>query len=305
MPLPPHDDWNARRRRASIRLADAYGHENDGINRSCAVIMGIGGKPERLLNVDAAKNDGVLVLKRFSGGGTVVVDHSSLWTTFIGRNSLLPHVKPFPREIMKWSANVVFGPAFENWNKEIANDDDEKDVFVSTKERGRQTLVFQGKSCGLSGGVGESLVLPSIENKGNETSKYSSLPKFELRENDYVLGERKMGGNAQSIVSGGWLHHTSFLWDYDNMNMDYLMLPAKRPEYRGNRSHDEFLVRLKDLYGKDSTKNCFFANVKKATVASFDLEQVALNDVLKMVNEQFGGFQDWFDGKCRTKVVKL
>ena len=81
--------------------------------------MGIGGKPERLIDIESAKNDGVLVLKRFSGGGTVVVDHSSLWTTIIGRNDLLPEVKPYPREIMAWSADVIFGPAFESWNREM------------------------------------------------------------------------------------------------------------------------------------------------------------------------------------------
>ena len=57
---------------------------------------------------------------------------------------------------------------------------------------------------------------------------------FRLRENDYVLGDRKVGGNAQSVGSGGFLHHTSFLWDWDDANMDYLVLPQKRPAYRGD-----------------------------------------------------------------------
>eukprot|EP00968_Pinguiococcus_pyrenoidosus_P003776 scaffold251_cov230-Pinguiococcus_pyrenoidosus.AAC.7 len=34
-----------------------------------------------------------------------------------------------------------------------------------------------------------------------------------LVENDYVVGDRKFGGNAQSITSGRWLHHTSFLFE--------------------------------------------------------------------------------------------
>jgi len=43
-----------------------------------------------------------------------------------------------------------------------------------------------------------------------------------LRENDYVLGPRKMGGNAQSIIKNRWVHHTSFLWDFDVLKMRYL-----------------------------------------------------------------------------------
>ena len=57
-------------------------------------------------------------------------------------------------------------------------------------------------------------------------------PTFRLRENEYVLGDGKVGGNAQSGVTGGFLHHTGFLWDWDEANMDYLVLPQKRPAHR-------------------------------------------------------------------------
>lgn len=49
---------------------------------------------------------------------------------------------------------------------------------------------------------------------------------------DYVFGNRKFGGNAQSITKGRWVHHTSFLWDYEMMNMFYLKLPKRAPDYR-------------------------------------------------------------------------
>lgn len=49
---------------------------------------------------------------------------------------------------------------------------------------------------------------------------------------DYAFGSRKFGGNAQSITKNRWVHHTSFLWDYDVSNMDYLKLPMRAPEYR-------------------------------------------------------------------------
>ena len=305
--------------------------DNAQPNKSCVIIMGIGGKPAQLINIPTAKQDGVLILKRFSGGGTVVVDHSSLWTTFIGRNDTILvdsiEIKPFPREIMKWSANVIFGRAFDSWNGEIIMNDEEEEETSSgsggnrrKKKKGKQTLVFQGKSCGLSGGFGESLILPDDIDEDDITTEQQQqlstqqLPSFQLKENDYVLGEKKIGGNAQSIVSSGFLHHTSFLWDYDDDNMNYLTLPNKQPEYRGNRSHDEFLVRLKDHYGSSAgsggstssmNKHSLFKHVKSATAQSFELEEMTLKDVLQIANDKFGGLQQWVDTKCRTKVVKL
>ena len=290
--LPPFDNDL----HGDTRERDPFGHEIHEHNRSCAIILGIGGKPEKLIDVKSAKEDGVLVLKRFSGGGTVVVDHSSLWTTLIGRTEMLPDVKPFPREIMRWSAESIFGPAFDSWNREISSE------RSKAPRRGRQTLVFQGKSCGLSGGVGDSLFLP--DKKANISAE-GQQPRFQLRENDYVFDERKIGGNAQSIVKDGFLHHTSFLWDWDPSNMDYLTLPEKRPDYRGDRSHDDFLVRLRHYYGDSSNKNSLFAHMKAATAESFNLEESSLNDVLDIAQDRFGGLQEWWDGKCRTRIIKL
>lgn len=46
-------------------------------------MLGIGGKADRLVHLDRAARDGVPLLRRFSGGGTVVVDEDSLFVTFI------------------------------------------------------------------------------------------------------------------------------------------------------------------------------------------------------------------------------
>lgn len=64
---------------------------------------------------------------------------------------------------------------------------------------------------------------------------------------DYVFGSRKFGGNAQAISRDRWLHHTSFLWDYNSQLMGLLKHPPRTPEYRGGRSHEEFIMRLKDI----------------------------------------------------------
>jgi lipoate-protein ligase A len=51
-----------------------------------------------------------------------------------------------------------------------------------------------------------------------------------------VFGARKFGGNAQAITNKRWLHHTSFLWDFDPANMAALLNPAKQPDYRQVRA---------------------------------------------------------------------
>ena len=263
-------------------------------NQSCLIVMGIGGKAELLLNSDLVKKDGVQVIKRFSGGGTVVLDHSSLWTTFIGRTKDITQVEAFPRPIMHWSADRIFGPAFTAFTQQALS----TPVVAPAK---RSTMVLDTKSCSATENSGRVVQLLASEEPSEERM---DIPEFALVETDYVLGERKMGGNAQSIVKGGWLHHTSFLWDYNNENMEYLSLPSKRPEYRGDRSHDDFLVKLKTYYGHLAPQT-FFGHVKDSCLGEFNIENVTFHEALDIVNDHVGGMQNWFETKCRTKIVTL
>ncbi|KAI5683786.1 hypothetical protein M9H77_05014 [Catharanthus roseus] len=158
---------------------------NDGTNDR-NIVMGISGKPAELLEVSPVIRDKVPVIRRFTGGGTVIVDHGTVFVTFICNKDAFPDVQPYPKPIMKWSSLIY-------------------------------NSVFQG--------IGD----------------------FSLRENDYVFGNRKFGGNAQSITKSRWIHHTSFLWDYEISNMAYLKLPKRAPEYRKARDHLEFICRMKDF----------------------------------------------------------
>ncbi len=173
--------------------------------------MGISGKPETLLDIDRVKRDRIPVIKRFSGGGTVIVDENTLFITFIMNKAAL-NIPPFPEPILRWSAELY--------------------------------------------------------------QKAWQIPSFQLRENDYVIGDRKCGGNAQYIQKGRWLHHTSFLWDYSEENMNYLRLPPKRPAYRQDRSHGNFLTRLKDNFSHPNElfTRLLNTNVKPLYITDFDLE---------------------------------
>jgi lipoate---protein ligase len=144
------------------------------INRGTppAIVMGISGKPENLLHFQPFP-----LIRRFSGGGTVVVDEQTLFITLLGNKSALP-CQPFPEKLMRW------------------------------------------------------------------TDRFYSPLGISLRDNDYVIGDRKCGGNAQYIQKDRWLHHTSFLWDYSPDRLSCLKIPQKQPSYREGRSHTDFLTPL-------------------------------------------------------------
>lgn len=150
-----------------------------------AIVMGISGQLEELIELAVWQQKPVPVIRRFSGGGTVFVDEETLFVTFIFNQQALP-VHPYPETIMRWT-EALYRPLF-------------------------------------------------------------APHPFALLENDYVMGHLKFGGNAQSIIKQRWLHHSSFLWNYQPSNMNYLRLPLRRPHYRKSRPHTDFLCKLSDLY---------------------------------------------------------
>lgn len=150
------------------------------IGSSPAIVMGISGKAEVLVHLDRLPYS-IPILRRFSGGGTVVVDENTVFITFICNK--IDHAFPaYPEPILRWV---------------------------------------------------ESVLAPATEG-------------LKLRENDFVIGEKKCGGNALYIKKDRWLVHTSFLWDYDPSRMGLLKHPVKTPKYREGRLHEEFVCRLSD-----------------------------------------------------------
>ncbi|XP_060216671.1 uncharacterized protein LOC132644125 isoform X2 [Lycium barbarum] len=167
--------------------------------------------------------DKIPVVKRFTGGGTVIVDHRTVFITFICNTDALPSVQPYPRPIMSWSGQLY-------------------------------SKVFQG------------------------------VADFSLRENDYVFGNHKFGGNAQSITKGRWVHHTSFLWDYEMMNMAYLKLPNRVPDYRQERDHLDFICRMKDYISRQEFINRTISALgSQFCVTSLELESFDCPDDTKFV----------------------
>lgn len=115
-----------------------------------------------------------------------------------------------------------------------------------------------------------------------------ALPALDmhLKENDYVIGERKWGGNAQYLCKGRWLHHTSMLWDYNSKNMRYLLMPEKVPDYRQLRSHDDFLCRLNPYF---NNRQHLQESIISSLHQQFDVREVCfeeIKDVLEKPHRQ-------------------
>ncbi|KAJ1295875.1 hypothetical protein BS78_01G256500 [Paspalum vaginatum] len=192
---------------------------NDG-TAPPTIVMGMSGRVSELVEIQPVLRDQVPIVRRFSGGGTVIVDQGTVFVTFICNNSAVPGLLPFPRDIMSWSGQL-YGKVFDRFGE------------------------------------------------------------FHLRENDYAFSHRKFGGNAQSITKKPrWVHHTSFLWDYDVKNMDYLKIPKRAPEYRLSRNHTDFLCRMKELMPSRSvfTDGVITALGDHFSVEPTDLETVLSND---------------------------
>lgn len=175
---------------------------------SPAIVLGISGKPPELVDLNKLKKTPVPLIKRYSGGGTVIVDENTLFVSFIFQKDV--HDFPcYPEPILRWS---------EGFYKEAL-----------------------------------------------------SIPHFHLRENDYVIDHLKCGGNAQYIQKHRFVHHTTFLWDYEQTKMDLLLHPPKTPSYRKGRSHQDFLCCLKDHL---PSKDAFIAGIKSALANRYFVDEV-------------------------------
>ncbi|MEC8307156.1 MAG: lipoate--protein ligase family protein [Chlamydiota bacterium] len=147
-----------------------------------AIVMGVSGKEEEWIERERWRASPLPIIRRYSGGGTVVVDEETLFLSFLFRGDA--HAFPlYPEAIMRWSASLY-----------------------------RQALPQLGLS---------------------------------LRGEDYAIGDRKCGGNAQYIQRGRFVHHSTFLWDYDPGRMSLLKQPPRMPTYRQGRSHGDFLGPLR------------------------------------------------------------
>jgi hypothetical protein len=200
--------------------------------------------------VDQARSRQLGVIKRFTGGGTVVVDADTVFTTLIMQVSGAQHsvgallscfsVVPQPThllasqmsssEFIRVSAAApqegavpgleCFPVPIMRWTEQFYLEVFQKHGGFKLREHGKHADACQQQ-------------VPGWQMQSAQTGFASHGVLLSLLPPaDYVFGERKFGGNAQAITSKRWLHHTSLLWDYDPLNMAVLTNPRKQPAYR-------------------------------------------------------------------------
>lgn len=175
-----------------------------------ALVLGISQKFENEVNYIKWEKNPIPVIKRYSGGGAVVVDASTFFVSFIMNSSNKSRQNPesIHNHVLPW-----YQPLFKHAN-------------------------------------------------------------ITLRENDYVIGSKKVGGNAQSITRSRWVHHTTFLYQTSWDLMQLLNLPIKQPDYRQKRTHTDFCQRLdKSFNSMDEMVDLLKIGVESA----FEVKEVIQN----------------------------
>jgi len=171
-----------------------------------AVILGRAGKTDEDCITSRCASEGVKIIRRTSGGGTVLQGEGCL--------------------------NYSLVLAYKG-------DSSYRDVIASYR-------VILGKIAGKLKEAGIDLTVEPVS--------------------DLALGGRKVSGNAQARKKKFFLHHGTFLYNFDLENIGrYLKHPAREPGYRKGRGHADFLTNIpasrsvlekavKDVFGLSGAK---------------------------------------------------
>lgn len=63
-------------------------------------------RPSELTDLKSVLRDHVPVIRRFSGGGTVIVDDGTIFVTFICNKDVIPGLQAYPYPIMSWTGQL-------------------------------------------------------------------------------------------------------------------------------------------------------------------------------------------------------
>jgi lipoate-protein ligase A len=274
------------------------------------IVMGIGNKAELVLDCEAVQKASVPIIRRFTGGGTVVLDQDSIWTTVIGR----PHPPP-PLLESPVLAGAMARPATTATATATTSNPTPttlyypKQVLEYSTERFIRPLFERLQAKQLQQQQQHHNAPPPPDH-----STTTFLP-FSLQENDYCLGDYKVAGNAMHIGQHGWLHHTSFLWNYQHEHMQqFLVIPTKRPKYRQARTHDQFLLKLQHHYPNVSKSDVYTLlhqisvdhppSPPPSRLPFVRFEPVTVEYTMALVQQAVpGGLSAWWNSKsCRTRL---
>lgn len=191
------------------------------------VVVGYGNRIEREVNVEECRRRGVPILRRCSGGGT-----------------------------------VVQGPGCLNYA-----------VTLRIPERGLLTTVT-----GTNAFVMERnrAALAALLDKTIGVQGHTDLAFEEW------TGWFKFSGNAQRRRREALLFHGTILYDFDiSLMKELLHFPSAQPEYRGNRSHTEFVANL------PAHRNAVCDGLKTAWNACSTFQAMPLDKITRLRREHY------------------
>src|SRR5437660_3329384 len=171
--------------------------------RQYFVVVGDSNRVEREVNVEACRELGIPILRRCSGGGTVLQGPGCL------NYSLILRMDSYPALQTVTSTNR----------------------FVMERNRAALEPLL----------TRSSRLKEALTSNSSLRTPHSALSV--RGHTDLVLEDRKFSGNAQRRKRHAVLFHGSFLLDFDIALIErVLRMPSKQPDYRRSRSHGEILM---------------------------------------------------------------
>jgi lipoate-protein ligase A len=190
------------------------------------IVLGRIGQEQEDIWLERTRQDKILVLRRTSGGGTVIQGPGCLNYTLVLNKNRHPDLVDLRKSYAWISANII------------------------------EAL----KVCGV-----EAVFRPISD---------IALAK----------SEKKISGNAQHRAKSFILHHGTILCDFDlNFISRYLKMPKDIPDYRKNRSHEEFVANtyIKANEFKKALVKIFDVQTKDLTQSLSNQEVLSLQELLQ------------------------
>jgi len=156
-------------------------------NAEDCIVIGRAEEINKQVHLESAKEKGIPVIRRVSGGGTVIQGKGNLNISFF-----LPYAYLAGLENIKESYCLIL-----KW------------------------------------------VMSAIESCADVSVQINGTC-------DLVINDKKISGTAQARKRHGLLHHLTLLWDLDfELCSALLREPNKRPDYRSQRTHSDFITTFK------------------------------------------------------------
>lgn len=149
-------------------------------------------------------------------------------------------VPPYPRDIMSWTEEQVYAPVFNDALRvqvsAVRVRERVDPARMSQLRKPNVPCLLLPRFAAVVQAARPRLCVGRQENRrqraGYELSEQRALPPppHARWHGPRVTTVRDCVPLWPAITRDRWLHHTSFLWDFNPANMEYLLIPESQPE---------------------------------------------------------------------------